>query len=84
MVMSKRSSSFSVRPLPSTSKSKVCIAIIADLSVLSIRMPIQLTLSLFLVLDHAGVTPLIEAVRNGRVEIVRVLLEKGVSSMTRI
>ncbi|KAJ3514394.1 hypothetical protein NLJ89_g2409 [Agrocybe chaxingu] len=27
--------------------------------------------------DHTGVTPLIEAVRNGHVEIVKVLLEKG-------
>ncbi|KAF9566122.1 hypothetical protein CPC08DRAFT_682981, partial [Agrocybe pediades] len=27
--------------------------------------------------DHTGVTPLIEAVRNGHIEIVKVLLEKG-------
>ncbi|KAJ2965195.1 hypothetical protein NUW54_g14200 [Trametes sanguinea] len=27
--------------------------------------------------DHTGVTPLIEAVKNGHVEIVRVLLDKG-------
>ncbi|KAF8913057.1 hypothetical protein CPB84DRAFT_1760251 [Gymnopilus junonius] len=32
--------------------------------------------------DHAGVTPLIEAVRNGRVEVVRVLLEKGANPLT--
>ena len=28
-------------------------------------------------LDHAGVTPLIEAVKNNRVDIVKVLLERG-------
>lgn len=30
-------------------------------------------------LDHAGVTPLIEAVKNNRVDIVKVLLERGSS-----
>jgi ankyrin repeat protein len=29
--------------------------------------------------DHAGVTPLIEAVKNNRVDIVKVLLDRGSS-----
>ena len=34
--------------------------------------------------DYTGVTPLIEAVRNGHVEIIKLLLEKGVFPWTRI
>jgi len=30
-------------------------------------------------LDHTGITPLIEAVRNGHLEVVRALLDKGES-----
>lgn len=37
---------------------------------------LQTPFSLYL-LDHTGATPLIEAVKNGHVEVVRVLLGKG-------
>jgi ankyrin repeat protein len=38
--------------------------------------------SFFFLTDHTGVTPLIEAIKNGHVEVVRALLDKG--SMTQI
>ncbi|PPQ64490.1 hypothetical protein CVT26_002029 [Gymnopilus dilepis] len=41
----------------------------------------QLIRSFFILIDQAGVTPLIEAVRNGRVDAVRILLEKGANPL---
>ena len=38
-----------------------------------------LLLTYHMALDHAGVTPLIEAVRNNHVDIVKVLLDRGSS-----
>jgi len=32
---------------------------------------------IYFISDHTGVTPLIEAVKNGHLEVVRALLDKG-------
>ncbi|KAJ2932268.1 hypothetical protein H1R20_g4841, partial [Candolleomyces eurysporus] len=42
------------------------------LAILNDAQPVDLE-----VIDHTGATPLIEAVKNGHIEVVRVLLSKG-------
>jgi ankyrin repeat protein len=37
----------------------------------------QLIIHSFFLVDHTGVTPLIEAIKNGHVEVVKALLDKG-------
>jgi len=52
-----------------------------QLSSSALRSPARWKITLTRDLDHTGATPLIEAVRNGHVEVVKYLLEKGSSSV---
>jgi ankyrin repeat protein len=44
----------------------------------------NLKLNIHLYPDHTGSTPLIEAIRNGHIEVVRALLDKGLCGLLSI